>query len=157
MQATVRVVQGRVPATVLHFPGQLDASNYRDVVAEAQKAFAAGARNVLLDLGDVAHVSISGLVALQSIAALLRGDELPDSQAGWSAIHAIHRDRDTGIQPHFKLLSPQPRVDRVLETVGFKRYLEAFADQDVAVASFGPDGLAPDPAMEEGCGRKAVY
>ena len=45
--------------------------------------------------------------------------------------------RDTGFQQHLKLLNPQPRVDRVLEMVGFKRFLEVYTDLDTAVASFG--------------------
>jgi anti-anti-sigma factor len=136
IDVTVSEAQGRVPVTVLHLHGELDATNYRDLIAEAQHAHAAGARDILLDLSDVSYMSSSGLVALQSIAALMRGDELPDPDAGWSAIRTIHRDRDAGFQSHFKLLSPQPRVDRVLETVGFKRYLEVFTDPDAAIASF---------------------
>ena len=81
-------------------------------------------------------MSSSGLVALQSIAALLRGEEAPDPEAGWQAFRAIHRDRDAGFQTHVKLLSPQPRVESILEMVGFNRFLEVFTDLEVAIASF---------------------
>jgi anti-anti-sigma factor len=128
--------QGRVPVTILHLDGDLDASNYQDLIAAGKNAYDAGARDLLLDLSDVPYMSSSGLVALQSLAALVRGDALPDPDAGWGGIRSIHRDRDTGLQPHFKLLNPQPRVDRMLDTVGFKRYLEVFADLEAAVASF---------------------
>lgn len=128
--------QGRVPVTILHLHGELDASNYQDLIAAGKKVCDAGARDLLLDLSDVPYMSSSGLVALQSIAALLRGDALPDPEAGWDGIRAIHRDRDTGLQTHFKLLKPQPRVDSMLDTVGFKRYLPVFTDLDAAVASF---------------------
>ena len=74
--------------------------------------------------------------ALQSIAAVLRGDIPPNPDEGWSAFRAIHRDRDSGSQAHFKLLNPQPRVDDILETVGFKRFLEVALDLETAVASF---------------------
>lgn len=136
MEVTLSKVEGRVPVTILSPHGQLDASNYQDLIVEAEKAYAAGARDILLDLGDVSYMSSSGLVALQSIAALLRGEEIPDTEAGWDVFRGIHRDRESGTQPHFKLLDPQPRVDRVLEVVGLKRYLETFADREAAVASF---------------------
>jgi hypothetical protein len=81
-------------------------------------------------------MSSSGVVALQSIAALLRGEKPPDPDAGWEAFRSIERDRDTGFQAHFKLLNPQPRVVRVLEMVGFTRFLEVYSDLEAAVASF---------------------
>lgn len=134
MKCDILTFQGRVPVTVLQPHGEIDASNYQDLVGKAQQVYAAGARDILLDLGDVPYLSSSGLVALQSIAALLRGDELPDPQSGWAAFRTIHRDRDTGFQVHFKLYGPQPRVDRVLETVGFRRYLEIFSGTETALS-----------------------
>jgi len=136
MDITVSQVQGRVPVTVLQSHGDLDASNYQDLITKAQQAYDDGARDLLLDLSDTPYMSSSGLVALQSIAALLRGEEPLDPEAGWGAFRAIHRDRDGGFQQHLKLLSPQPRVDQVLEMVGFKRFLEVHTDLEAAVASF---------------------
>ncbi|MBN1659613.1 MAG: STAS domain-containing protein [Anaerolineae bacterium] len=129
-------MQGRVPVTVLQPRGAIDASNYLDLIAAAQQAYTAGARDLLLDLGQVTYMSSSGIVALQSIGALVRGDALPDLESGWGALRAIDRDRDAGMQAHFKLLNPQPQVDRVLNTVGMTRYLQVFASLDEALASF---------------------
>ena len=136
IQLTVSQLAGRVPVTVLRPRGELDASNYQDLIAEAHKVYATGARNIILDLSEVPYMSSSGLVALQSIAAMLRGESPPNPEEGWSAFRAIHRDRDAGSQAHFKLVSPQPRVDEVLETVGFKRFLEVASDLETALASF---------------------
>ena len=136
IQVTVSQHAGRVPVTVLKPRGDLDASNYQDLIAEATKAYNAGARDMLLDMSEVSCLSSSGLVALQSIAAMLRGEVPPNPEEGWSTIRAVHRDRDTGLQAHFKLLSPQPRVDEVLNIVGFKKYLEISFDLEAAVASF---------------------
>jgi anti-anti-sigma regulatory factor len=116
--------------------GDLDAGSYQDLIAKAMEVCDGGAQDILLDLSDMPYMSSSGLVALQTIAARLRGEELPDPEAGWGAFRAIHRDRDSGIQQHFKLLNPQPRVDHVLEMVGFKRFLEIYSDLESAVASF---------------------
>ncbi len=136
IQVTVSQVAGRVPVTVLRPSGALDASNYQDLIAEAHRAYDTGARDMLLDLSEVPFMSSSGLVALQSIAALLRGEGVPNPDEGWSAFRAIHRDREAGSQAHFKLLSPQPRVDATLETVGFKKFLDVTFDLETAVASF---------------------
>ncbi len=136
MNVTVSQAQGRVPVTVLQTHGDLDATNYQDLIALAQQVYEGGARDILLDLSDTSYVSSSGLVALQGISALLRGDELPDLEAGWAAFHAADRQRDAGLQSHCKLLSPQPRVARVLEMVGFTQFLEVYTDLEAAVASF---------------------
>ncbi len=136
MDITVSHVQGRVPVTVLHVHGEVDASSYQDLIARGQEVCATGTRDILVDLSDVPYMSSSGLVALQSIAALLRGDEVSDLESGWGALHAVERDRDAGLQSHFKLFNPQPRVDHVLDVVGFKRFLEIYTDLEEAVASF---------------------
>ena len=136
MDVTVSQAQGRIEVTVLQPHGDLDAASYNELIAAAQKVYRAGASDILLDLSDTPYMSSSGLVALQSVAALLRDEEPPDPEAGWEAIRAIKRDSETGLQVHLKLLSPQPRVARVLEMVGFTRFLEVYSDLEDAVASF---------------------
>ncbi len=133
---TISTAEGRVPVTVLQLCGDLDASNYEALIGRAQQAYDAGARDMLLDLSEVAYISSSGLVALQSIASLLRGEPATDTSEGWGAFRAIDRDRASGLQQHFKLLNPQPQVHQLLTTVGFQHFLETFEDLDLAVASF---------------------
>jgi anti-anti-sigma factor len=136
MDITVTQRQGSVPVTVLQTHGDLDASNYQDLIASARQAYDEGARAILLDLGDTSYMSSSGLVALQSIAALLRGDVPTDLESGWEAFRSIDRDRDRGFQTSFKLVNPQPRVEHVLEMVGFTGFLEIHTDLEIAVNSF---------------------
>jgi anti-anti-sigma factor len=136
IELTVSTAQGRVPVTVLHLRGNLDASTYEAVIDEAQTAYRAGARDMLLDLSGVPYMSSSGLVALHSIASLLRGEQATDTSEGWAAFRAIQRDRDAGLQQHFKLFHPQPRVQQLLLTVGFHKYLETFEDLELAIAAF---------------------
>lgn len=133
---TTAQTKGKVPVTVLQPHGELDASNYQELIEETKKVWAEGARDIVLDLGQVSYMSSSGLVALQSVASLLRGEALPDPESGWEAFHAVDRDRDLGAQSHLRLCSPQPRVDRVLEIVGFKQFLEVHPDLETALASF---------------------
>ena len=136
MEITVNQAQGSVPVTILQPHGDLDASNFRDLIAKAKEACDAGARDIILDLSDTPYMSSSGIVALHSIAMMLRGEKPPDTESGWGALRSIDRDRDRGLQQHLKLLSPQPKVDNVLELAGFKQYLEIYTDLETAVASF---------------------
>ena len=136
MNITISQAQGRVPVTIMHIHGDLDASSYRDLIAKGQEVHNAGARDILLDLSDMPYMSSSGLVALHSIALLLRGEKPSDPESGWEAFHAIDRDRDAGLQRHVKLLNPQPKVDKTLETAGFKQFFEVYTDLATAIASF---------------------
>jgi anti-anti-sigma regulatory factor len=136
VEITVYQALGRVPVTVLQPHGDLDASSFRGLIARAKEVYDTGARDILLDLSDTSYLSSSGLVALHSIAMMLRGEKPPDLESGWGTFRSIDRDKDLGLQQHFKLLNPQPDVDKVLEMAGFKRFLEVFADLDMAVASF---------------------
>ncbi len=136
MNITVMQQQGRVPVAVLQTHGDLDASNFKTLIAKAKEVYEAGARNILLDMSDTPFMSSSGLAALYSIATLMRGDGLPDLEAGWGVFHSISRERDSGVQAHFKLLSPQPEVDQVLELSGLKQFFEVHSNLETAVASF---------------------
>jgi hypothetical protein len=136
MQIAAYQAQGRVPVTVLQPHGDLDASNFRDLIAKAQEVYDTGMQDILLDLSDTPYMSSSGLVALHSIAMMLRGEKPPDTESGWGAFRSIGRDRDRGLQPHLKLLNPQPKVNNVLEMAGFTQYLEIYTDLETAIASF---------------------
>jgi anti-anti-sigma factor len=136
MEIAVTQVQGRVPVAVLRPHGELDASNYRELIASAQQVYQTGTRDILLDLSDVSYMSSSGLVALHRIAVMVRGEDVTEPDSGWEAMRAIRRDVGTGLQRHFKLVNPQPDVDESLEISGFKQFIEVHSDFDAAVASF---------------------
>jgi anti-anti-sigma regulatory factor len=136
MNITINQAQGNVPVTIIALEGDLDGSNFQDVIAKAKEVYNEGARYLLIDMTNVRFMSSAGLVALHSIALLLRGDTPPDPEAGWNALHAVSHDKDTGIQRHIKLLSPQQRVELVLEKTGLKTYFEIHNALDTAVASF---------------------
>lgn len=136
MTIVTNQVQGNVPVTLLGIQGDLDASNYQEVIAAAQKAYDTGARRLLIDMSDVPFMSSSGLVALHSVALLMQGKEPPDPEYGWAAFRAAGRDAESGLQRSVKLLNPQPRVKRALEMAGFDRFFEVYEDRETAIASF---------------------
>ena len=70
-----------------------------------------------------------------NIASLLRGEEPPDPEGGWGALHQVAQDESASAQ-HLKLLSPQPQVERVLERSGMSRFFETYTDLAEALGSF---------------------
>lgn len=136
MDIAVTHAQGRVPVVVLRPSGDLDASNYRTLIAKSEEVYNEGARNILLDLSDVPYMSSSGLVALHRITVLLRGQEAAEPSSGWEAMRAIRRDLDSGPLSSFKLLNPHPDVSQALDISGFTRFLEVHTDFQAAVDSF---------------------
>jgi anti-anti-sigma regulatory factor len=136
MQITTGEAQGKVPITIIHVQGELDASNYERLIARARQAHEAGARDLLIDLSGLSFMASSGLVALHSIALLMRGETPPDPTEGWGALRSIDREREGDPQQHVKLLNPQPKVERVLKMAGFDRIFEIHTDQETAIASF---------------------
>jgi anti-anti-sigma factor len=135
MEITVSQAQGRVSVTILKTKGQIDGSNYEELIDKAKIAIDAGTTDILLDLADTEYMSTAGMVAIQSIARMLRGEAAPDTSGGWDAIHDIARDSMTK-QGHLKLLNPQPKVEKSLETIGFKAYFQIFTDRDAAIKAY---------------------
>ncbi|HLF24932.1 MAG TPA: STAS domain-containing protein [Anaerolineae bacterium] len=138
MNLTLEHVSGGTPVAVLSIHGDLDGSNFQDLIAKSRELYAAGTRRLLLDLSDMPYMSSAGLVALHSIALLLRGEEPPDPEDGWAAFHAVSRDQDRGVSPqqNVKLLNPQSRVTRTLEMTGMNQFFPIYTDRAEAITSF---------------------
>ncbi len=136
MEITVTPQQGAVPVTVVQPHGDVDASNYAQLVAKVESLQTDGAKDFILDLSDVPFMSSAGLVALHSIAIMLRGERPADPQSGWAALKSIDRSREAGMQKHVKLLNPQQYVAETFDKAGFTQFFHIFNDLAAAVASF---------------------
>ena len=136
MEITVSTQQGKVPVTVVQPHGDVDASNYAELVKKVETLHKDGVQDFLIDLSDVSYMSSAGLVALHSIAIMLRGEKAADPQSGWAALKSIDRSRERGMQKHAKLLNPQEYVADTFEKAGFTQFFEVFNDLKTAVASF---------------------
>lgn len=135
MEIVVSQEKGKVPVSVLHIKGDLDASSYLQLVSTAQELYNAGTRDLLLDLTDLAFISSAGLASLHIVTKMFRGEKT-NPEDGWGTYKAIDRERDSGFQKNVKLFKPSPDVSQVLETVGFKKFFEIYTDIDAAVQSF---------------------
>ena len=136
MEISVSQLQGKVPVTVMKLEGQLDGQNYEELITKARELFNAGARDFVLDLSDLTYISSAGLVALHSVALLVKGEELPDTEQGWSAYRSMGRTSSSGMQSHIKLVNPSEEVRNVLDMVGFGSVFPIHTDLDEAVKSF---------------------
>lgn len=135
MNITISKAMGRVQVSVIRIEGQLDGQSYMELIDKAKALYGEGARDFLVDLTDMTYISSAGLVALHSIALLAKGEQLPDSESGWSTYRSI-KNSAPSLQEHIKLLNPREEVKSVLEMVGFDRVFSAFTDFDEAVKSF---------------------
>jgi len=106
--------KGRVPVTVFHLSGDLDANTQPDLEQKAEKLISGGARNILIDLGQVGYMGSAGLRAIHSISNMLK------SSGGGN----------------LKLLNPSDAVQRVFFTLGFDRYFDIKHDLNEAIQSF---------------------
>ena len=136
MEITLTKTKGALPVTVLHLDGKLDGASFELLVKEAEKAYTAGERDLLLDLSALTYISSAGLAGLHRVALLFRGEQHPGQDEGWAAYRAIARDRGKGFQEHVKLVSPDGKVRQVLDMTGFDVLFEIFTDLSQALASF---------------------
>lgn len=138
MDVQVETVQAQVPVTIMRLQGELDASTYLDVIEKAREVVRSGATDLLFDLSDLSFISSSGLVTLHSVAMLMRGEAPLDPEAGWGTLGAIANEVDSGrgYEEHFKLLHPQPQVQKALVVTGFDQILEVFQNREAALAAF---------------------
>ena len=137
LDITVEHAEGRVPITVFALDGELDASNFQDLVATAVARYEAGDRDLLLDLAGLSFMASSGLVALHSIVRVFQGEAPDDPEAGWGALHDLGHDVAGGRpQTSVQLCAPQPPVERVLDRTGMSRLFVVHPDRAAAIAAF---------------------
>lgn|SRR5574339_699812 len=129
MNINVTVQQAREPVAVMSIEGDIDASNFIQVVDKAQEIYRNPARNLIIDLSEVPSVSNTGLVAIHKVALLYSG--IPQEKLQ-------HPDltHSGNARKHVKLLNPQPAVERALEAAGLKIFFKVFHDLESALNSF---------------------
>jgi hypothetical protein len=116
--------------TVFHVKGPIT-SNV-ELEEQAQSAFDAGARKILIDLSEVPYIATYGLRALHFIYTLLRTDAPEESD------EAVRKGISAGtfVSPHLKLLKPSTHVIEALRVAGYDMFLEIHRDYKQAIASF---------------------
>ena len=128
MEITVTLQQVNEPVAIMQLQGDINASNFVQIVDKAQEIYQNPARNLILDLSEVPSISSTGLAAIHKIALLYSG--VPDQMKHPDLTH------NSNARKHVKLLSPQPDVEKTLETAGLKLFFKVFRDLDSALKSF---------------------
>ena len=136
MEMKSSAIEGSPTTVLLDLDGELDASNYLDVIERVRQLYEGGTRQLIIDMSNLRFLSSSGLVSLHSAALIMRGEEPPSPELGWSAFHAIASDVEQGFETCCKLVNPQGRVLKTLEMTGFNTFLEIFDDASSAAQSF---------------------
>ena len=135
MEITISQHEGTTPVAVIQLGG---AMNGKKLVAEAQKLYEAGTRNLVLDMSELTFISSAGLSALHHVALVYRGEGQPDFKEDRAAIQAMREEGGSGfqVQENVKLFNPSQAIQDVLDIVGFKAFFEIFTDLEAAIASF---------------------
>ena len=120
---------------VIYVAGNVDGSNYQQVIAEGQSLYDAGVRHMVLELSGCSYMSSSGLVAMNALAKLLHGDTLPSMENGWAVLKTLDETHNHAEKPQLVLVNPTPRVDRVLDLAGLKTLLPIYPDVPSALAA----------------------
>ena len=135
MDTTIDKVTGRVPVTIFRLSGSLDGSNYDELINAGIEAEATGTTDLLLDMRNLEFMSSAGMVGLQMLLRLMGGETSP-RHAGAAAFRPAGPSGGAAGVAHMKLFGPTPDVDRVLETVGLKDFVQIYDNEIDAIASF---------------------
>lgn len=119
---------------VMRLQGDINASNFMEVVNQAQGLYNNPARNLILDLSAVTAISTTGLVALHKIALLYSG--VPQQVETNTEEPRPDFTHSSNARKYVKLLNPQPAVDQALEKAGMKLFFKVFQDLETAIQSF---------------------
>jgi anti-anti-sigma regulatory factor len=136
MDITVNIRQAEQPVAIMKLKGEINASNFLEMVNKAQALYNNPARNLILDLSEVTSVSMTGIVALHKIALVYSG--VPQEMDTEAATRDMRPDftHSSQARKYVKLLNPQPEVDKALEKAGMKLFFKIYTDLDAAIQSF---------------------
>ena len=134
MDIQVFTENGRVPVTIMHVDGNIDAQTYQQFQSKAEELIDGGARYLLIDLSHSPFMSSAGLRSLNQIFNNLRAKdpEHPVSEAD------VRRGVSAGTykSPHLKLLNLSKETRSAFELSGFDMFIETFDNKEKAIASF---------------------
>lgn len=118
LKITQEQVQGKVPVTIFHLQGWLDAQSEEQMLSTARQAYDKGARFLLLDLAKVDTLTSAGMRAMQKVYKLFTPADEQFKVA------------------HVKLCNAPPQVYHVLGITGFLQNIPNFETQQAALDSF---------------------
>lgn len=134
MEIKVSTENGRVPVTVVHVDGNIDASTSELFKTKTDDLIKGGARYILIDLSHAPYVSSAGLRTFHVLFNALRSLH-PDANLSDEDIKK-GITANTYKSPHLKLLNPSKKTAATFKLTGLDMYIETFTDRKTAIASF---------------------
>ncbi|MEO5888371.1 MAG: STAS domain-containing protein [Anaerolineales bacterium] len=134
MEIAVSIHEAREPVAVMSIKGNIDASNYVEVINQSQEIYKRPVHNLILDLSEVPFISSAGLVAIHKISLIYSGGQQEVEQEGQETRPDFTHNANA--RKRVKLLNPQPGVDKTLEMAGLKLFFKVFEDLESAIQSF---------------------
>jgi anti-anti-sigma factor len=134
MDIQVSTANGRVPVTVMHVNGNIDALSYDQFQSKADELIGGGARYLLIDLSKSPFISSAGLRALHHIFNELRARDTDNPKSE----EEIRRGISAGTykSPNLKLLKLSKESRTAFDLSGFDMFIQTFDDEQAAIASF---------------------
>ncbi len=127
LSITSSQAESKANVTVFHLSGTLDAASENDLYEQACQAFDSGVHYLLLDMGNLTHISSAGLRALHNIFKKCT----PEGE--------FETGRESGEpykSPYFKLAGASPNVYSVLNLAGFLHNIPFYPTMEDALKSF---------------------
>ena len=116
LQIRVSQMKGKVPVTVLHVTGDIDANSHQKLDAKSAEITSGGAKHILLDLTDSKYMSSAGFRSMHKIYNALQG--------GGDETSCL------------KLLNPSDEIQRLMKAMGFDQHFTVHTDLNDAVNAF---------------------
>lgn len=113
--------QARVPVTIFHISGWLDAQNEPQLLEAARLKYEEGARYLLIDMNDLDTLTSAGMRALQKVYQMYTPTE------------------DQFKVAHLKLCNAPPQIYNVLGITGFLQNIPMYESMESALESFGTE------------------
>jgi anti-anti-sigma factor len=134
MDIQVFTENGRVPVTVMHVDGNIDAQTYQQFLSKAEELIDGGTRYLLIDLSHSPFMSSAGLRSLNQIFNDLRAKDPEHAVSEADVRRGV--SAGTYKSPHLKLLNLSKETRSAFELSGFDMFIETFDDKEKAIASF---------------------
>ena len=121
LKILVEQKQARIPVTVFHIAGWLDAQSEPQFLEAARLAYDDGARFLLVDMHDLDTLTSAGMRAIQKV-------------------YQIYTPREDHFKvAHLKLCNAPPQIYNVLGITGFLQNIPMYESMEAALESFGTE------------------
>lgn len=130
MEIKISIEQASESVAVMKLTGEINASNFMEIVDKAGETYKNPSRYLMIDLSEVSSITSTGMVAIHKIALIYSGvpqdveeNENPDFTHSQEA------------RKYVRLINPQPEVDETLTKAGMKLFFKFYDDLESALRS----------------------